>query len=127
MQISFGDTQNFFRLVRDGNLSALAALYYQHALACHKSGSPFLEYLTESNYCLLLDFKSPNIPMQVTIRSANDQYVCPACQELTDKVFSLEYALQEMILPCKTCSSVVWPKRKPGFCRCGYHPIVKLP
>lgn len=103
---------------KSGDLHRLSTLYRKMAWFLDEEGKDFLPLLVESAKWDLMDLEQKGFP-KVEIHTLRDTYVCPACQQLAGKVFSIEDALRQMPIPCKECTMVL--RSKPGFCRCSYY------
>jgi len=104
---------------KSGNLHRLSTLYYMMAQFLDEEGKDFFPLLVESSKWELMDLKQRGFT-KVEVNTVRDTYVCPACQQLAGRVFSIDDAVRQMPIPCKECTHVV--HSKPGFCRCRYQP-----
>lgn len=72
-------------------------------------------YLAESAKHRLLNYKKDGMK-KVTVRTCNDDFVCPSCRAIEGKVFSIDQALRDMPIP-HMCTSDYG-------CRCFYLPLL---
>lgn len=70
----------------------------------------------------LLKFKASRDFTKVRITPANPLELCPECRKLSGAIFSIDEALVQMPLPCKTCTHQL-TKEITGFCRCTFTPL----
>lgn len=92
------------------------------AAYAEEDGKPFYEYLVFANLCQLLRYKQGQVK-KVEILTAGPGNSCTECESNAQKIFKIEEALQFMPLPNPKCTRTITGKH-PGFCRCGYVPVV---
>lgn len=84
------------------------------------SGVQFSTLLERSAKLQLLQIKATRDFTRVRITPADS--ACPECRNLAGMVYSIEDALIQMPLPCKTCTNLM-AEGVSGFCRCTYTPL----
>jgi hypothetical protein len=101
------DTRN------DGEKSRL---FYLKALMLDNAGKEFHSALSESKKFELLNLKKHDFVKKVQIITNPDS--CKSCRTQSDKVMTIEQALEEMPLPHKNCERAQYSNK--GFCHCSY-------
>lgn len=87
------------------------------------SGTQLATILERSAKMQLLEYKAARDFSQVRITPADSSDLCPECRNLAGAVYSIEEALIQMPLPCKSCTHRL-AQGITGFCRCSYTPLV---
>jgi hypothetical protein len=95
--------------------------YYTMALFLDEEGRDPSKMLAIDHKMKLKQLKTMGVVKTVKILSAGDQS-CVACKEHTDKIFTIEEATKNPVLPCKNCTYHMTENSKYGFCRCSYNP-----
>lgn len=93
----------------------LQQLYYHMAEIVRSEGRDPNPFIQTAMRLLLEEYQREGI-RKVQIFTANDDHVCPACQQLAEKIFTIQEALQTMPIPTR-CSSQ-------DGCRCRYAPVI---
>ena len=86
------------------------------------SGDQLNTMLERSAKMQLLQIKATRDFTKVRITAADPLGLCPDCRNLAGMVYSIEDALIQMPLPCKTCTHQL-AQGITGFCRCSYTPL----
>jgi len=102
---------------KDPNL--LRALYFEMALFLYSINRDFFNHLQMSAKMELMAYKQQGVKSVSILTCRNVS--CPECQKLSDRVYSIDRALRENPVPCKTCSFELHKGIK-GWCRCQYTP-----
>jgi hypothetical protein len=101
------DTRN------DGEKSRL---FYLKALMLDNAGKEFHSELKDSKKYELLNLKKHDFVSTVQIITNPDS--CDSCKTQSDKIMTIEQALEEMPLPHKNCERALYSHK--GFCHCSY-------
>ena len=88
-----------------------------------ESKQPFLNYLSESHRCKLLDYQQSKVVKKVKILTVKERY-CDKCKSLENKIFTIDEALQTMPLPHRHCETNMFDNPYGNWCRCFYTGIV---
>ncbi len=104
------------------NLHIKKMAYGRLAAFAEENGQPFRELLMSSIRCELLRYRNIGV-RRVEILTAGHGNACAVCEGNNGRVFLIDQALRSMPLPNSSCSRSVAGK-VPGFCRCGYIPVV---
>lgn len=100
------------------DLHSLKMIYYEMALFLNEEGKDSYLMLQQAAKMDLMSFKKQGFIKKVRVITAQEQS-CEACRQLTDKVFTIEEALEKMPIPCKECSHKIHDENR-NFCRCCY-------
>ena len=92
-------------------------------LVVARNGGDFSMLLQRSYESDLKYFRDTCSATSVQIISVGGQ-ACGACSELADKVYTIDEALEEMPLPCKSCTTSASGEAAAGWCQCEYLPII---
>lgn len=106
-------------LSRTKDPSHLKFLYFEIAYLLYTAERDFFKYLQMSAEKELMMYKKNGVE-KVTISTCGEGS-CPECKKLESKVFTIEEALVEMPIPCRSCSFQL-KNGKAGWCRCQYLP-----
>jgi len=91
-------------------------LFYLKALMLDNAGKDSFIELTESRKHELIDLQRHDFVKKVQIITNHDS--CNLCKQDSDKVLSIDEALQNMPLPHRDCGRSLYSQK--GFCRCSY-------
>jgi len=94
----------------------LREIYYQMALFLNADGKNCIKVRREGERCELEKYKKDGIKKVKILSGSNS---CKECQQQSEKIFTIEEALELKPIPCKSCSYILFPGRPP-FCRCLY-------
>lgn len=110
--------------MKKGDLGLLQSFQFQMALYLHYCGKDG-NSLRESYFDIQLkNFKKSDVVNKVTVLATTDS--CEQCKLLNGKVFNIDEAIKQKILPCKSCTYKLDSKAKFGWCRCCYSPEVEM-
>jgi hypothetical protein len=96
--------------------SEKSSLYYLKALLLDNAGKDFTKDLVESRRLELQHLKTHEFVKKVQIITSHD--CCKNCAANSDKVFTIQEALETMPLPHPGCSRPLHGQN--GFCHCSY-------
>lgn len=111
-----------YQFIKEGKTNELSYLYWRMAW--------FLFNIEERNYFHLMtayheiklrEFKRNGIKKVKILTAKEDS--CEHCQKNTNKILTIDEALDKKLLPCKDCTTFI-NKKGIGWCRCCYIEIV---
>ena len=105
---------NKIRKTRNNNEKS--RLHHLKAMILDNSGKEFYPDLRESKRMELLHLKTQDFVNKVQIITNPDS--CKVCKRDSDKILTIEEALERMPLPHKDCARPM--NGETGFCRCNY-------
>jgi len=95
-------------------------MFYSMAIFMNENSHDAFPYLQEAARLSLRQMKKEGYADEVELMSGE----CPSCQELKDKVYTINDALKQMPVPNMSCTFILTDKNR-GFCRCMYLPSLK--
>jgi hypothetical protein len=104
------------KIKKTRNNSEKSRLHYLKAMLLDNSGQEFSADLIESKKLELLNLKTHNFVRKVQIITNQDS--CKVCKADSDKILTIEEALEKMPLPHINCNRTLYSEK--GFCRCNY-------
>ena len=106
-----------------GDWGVASQAYRGQAEILFKEGRPHHHVAQQARRCELMRMKEAGIK-KVEISTCKDGRVCPECQALEGKVFSIETALEKMPLPGRQCEDKSVKNPHGGRCRCIYLAVI---
>lgn len=105
-------------IIKHPNLSQ--GIHFQQAIFVHSEGKDPAKLLLIDLRNSLKEYQKSEVVKSIEIITAGEES-CKYCRKLENKVFSIQEALNNDVLPCKECS---FDKNAGGFgwCRCCYVP-----
>ena len=88
--------------------------YYSMAIIMNENKQDSFYYLQQAAKAELQNLKKMGTEEVELIGGS-----CPSCQQLKGKVFKVDEALEQMPIPNKNCTHILYDKKR-GFCRCLY-------
>ena len=104
-------------IAKTSNLHTLKMIYYEMALFLNEEGKECFAVSQLSRKMELMKYKKEGIK-KVQILTAGSGS-CEHCQQLEDKILTINEALEKMPIPVKECTHELADGRL-GFCRCCY-------
>ena len=117
-------SQTIQKSLQEGNWEAASQAYFGQAQILFAEGKNHLVTREEGHRCKLLGLKALGI-QKVRVMTCQDGRVCAECRELEGQEFSVEEALEKMLLPGRTCEDAKEKNQYGGRCRCLYSPIFR--
>lgn len=106
----------------ENNFQILSRLYSDMALMLNKEGKDCFTFLQQARKMELLRYQRASV-MSTIIKGVKiatcGMNSCEACHKLDGKSFTIEEALEKMLIPCKECTNKIFNDKYP-FCRCCY-------
>ena len=102
---------------------SLQGAYQQQARILFNERRPHHHVAIEATRAQLMRFQEAGIS-SVKVSSARDERVCEYCGSLDGKIYSVEDALKQMLIPGSRCTDGSDENPHGGRCRCIYSPIV---
>lgn len=104
-------------LMKRGDLNELANLYFMMEIYLHDCGKNYF-HLAHSRFEIELNRYKRSGFEKVEVSATVDS--CDSCKALGKKIFTIDDAITNKILPCKTCTHDLNKKSNLGRCRCCY-------
>lgn len=95
--------------------------YYSMAIIMNKNEQESFYYLQKSAKIYLQKLKKEGYTEEVELIGGS----CSSCQKLKGKILTIDEALEQMPIPNKNCSHVLYDEKR-GFCRCEYYPSSEI-
>ncbi len=97
-------------------------IHFQQALFLHREGKDPTKIRLIGFKEDLMEYRKSGVLDKVGVITAGEES-CEGCKKLANKIFTIEEALKQEILPCKECS---FDKNEKGvgWCRCCYAPHI---
>ena len=109
--------------LRTDDWEAASQAYFGQAAILFAEGKKHHHGSEEAYRCQLRGFQKLGIK-NVEVLTGEDERVCPHCNSLNGKVFSVVKALKTMPLPGKTCTDGSDKNPHGGRCRCIYLSVI---
>ena len=110
--------------LRERDWKAASQAYFGQAHVLFAEGRNHHGALTEACRCELLGMQELGI-RKVKVSTAEDERVCQTCRKLDGKVLNIDFALEKMPIPSRTCDDRRDRNQHGGFCRSSYTAVFK--
>lgn len=98
--------------------SVVAIVHFHHAIFLYESGKKYHHVRAEGFAQELQEYKkSGHQTVQINTHAEKS---CAHCSKLDKKIFSIDQAITQQLLPCKRCTFAFSEKDPVGWCRCWY-------
>lgn len=101
-------------------LQLLSYVYFDMSMFLAESGKDPNPALEEAHRFKLLYLKQHFLKVRISCQSLG----CKNCQELSEKIFTIDEALKDKPLPNKSCTSIKFKTGRYPWCTCYYVAVV---
>ncbi len=113
--------EHYLGIIKTLSLHEKKMKYYSMAIIMNENNQESFSYLQQSAKMNLLSLKEHGYTEEVELSGGS----CPSCQKLKGKILTIDEALEQMPIPNKNCSHVLYDEKR-GFCRCEYYPSSEI-